>query len=179
MKRSFLLLDFMNGLCTSKYITEHDIRVAQSIASCASDAARKLNVDYLTYKKWCKRMGIPHLVPLSHNRPKIVIDPNSGPRPIEKIINGEFPTYSYHLIKPKLIRAGIKEDKCDICGYTEKRITDNKTPIIITFRDGNRTNHLLSNIQFMCYNCAHNYGVNLFGHRLKLNSYKNASSAKT
>jgi hypothetical protein len=39
-----------------------------------------------------------------------------------------------------------------MCGFKEKRITDSKTPLIITFKNGMK-DYSRDNIELMCYNC--------------------------
>ena len=50
-----------------------------------------------------------------------------------------------------------------MCGYSESRITDGKVPLILAFKDGDRSNHVLENLEIVCYNCYHNTYGNLFG----------------
>ena len=57
-------------------------------------------------------------------------------------------------IKDKLIRGKLKEPKCELCGYKERRVTDGKIPLILNFLDGNPKNHLLENMKLYCYNCT-------------------------
>jgi hypothetical protein len=43
-------------------------------------------------------------------------------------------------------------EECELCGFKEKRVTDSKTPLLITFKNGMK-DFTQSNIQLLCYNC--------------------------
>jgi len=55
-----------------------------------------------------------------------------------------------HHVKYKklLIRNGV-EQKCKICGFTDKRV------LAVHHRDIDHSNNELSNLIFLCYNCHH------------------------
>jgi 5-methylcytosine-specific restriction endonuclease McrA len=82
---------------------------------------------------------------------------------LEEILMGMHPSYPPHKLRKKLFGAKLKIEQCEICGYSEKRITDGKVPLILAFKDGERSNHILENLEIVCYNCYHNVYGNLFG----------------
>jgi hypothetical protein len=45
-----------------------------------------------------------------------------------------------------------------MCGFSEKRLTDSKMPLLLVFQDGNMKNHKLENLKILCYNCSFLYG---------------------
>ena len=47
----------------------------------------------------------------------------------------------------------IKKSECEQCGFSERRITDYKIPLLLNFKDGNKCNYLLDNVNLLCYNC--------------------------
>lgn len=56
-----------------------------------------------------------------------------------------------HILKQKLIREGIKEDKCEICGVS---IWQNvKLPLELHHKNGNHFDNDLDNLQILCPNC--------------------------
>lgn len=57
---------------------------------------------------------------------------------------------SYRL-KEKLIRDGLKEDKCEICGVSLWNGV--KLPLELHHKDGNHYNNNLDNLQILCPNC--------------------------
>lgn len=57
---------------------------------------------------------------------------------------------SYRL-KAKLVRDGLKEDKCEICGVSLWNGV--KLPLELHHKDGNHYNNSLDNLQILCPNC--------------------------
>ena len=76
---------------------------------------------------------------------------------------GMHPTYNPSRLKEKLFKSKLKQQICEICGYNEARITDGKIPLVLAFKDGDRSNHIMDNLEIICYNCYHNTHGNLFG----------------
>jgi len=56
-------------------------------------------------------------------------------------------------VKHRLISEGYMKEECSRCRFHEKRITDEKVPLIINYVDGNKRNWKLENLEFLCYNC--------------------------
>lgn len=56
-----------------------------------------------------------------------------------------------HVLKAKLIRDGLREDKCEICGVSIWQGV--KLPLELHHKDGNHFNNELSNLQILCPNC--------------------------
>lgn len=67
------------------------------------------------------------------------------------ILQGKFPNFQTYKLKQKLIKLGIKENKCEICGCTSWQ----GKPLNMQLHhiDGNSKNHSLSNLQMLCPNC--------------------------
>lgn len=145
-------------------LLEGEIRAAQDLSATAAESARKLGVSYNTYKKYAKVYGIMERCKCTDlkGRPK-VHNPYRGKYPLEELLAGMHPTYPPHRLKKKLSKAKVKEERCEVCGYAEQRITDGRIPLVLAFRDGDRTNHVLENLEMVCYNCYHNTHGNLFG----------------
>ena len=64
------------------------------------------------------------------NCPK-VHNPYKGKYPLEELLMGMHPSYPPHKLRKKLFGAKLKIEQCEICGYAEKRITDEKVPLIL------------------------------------------------
>jgi hypothetical protein len=56
-----------------------------------------------------------------------------------------------HKLKIKLIRDGLKQDCCEICGVSEWFGV--KLPLELHHKDGNHHNNELSNLGILCPNC--------------------------
>lgn len=135
-------------------LLQSEIEAAQAVSKSAREAARKLGVNYLTYRKYAKMYGIHTLLNQFNRGIKKNVDPDSGKYPISEILEGKHPEYPVFRLKDKLIRSKIKEACCEMCGYKERRITDGKIPLLINFEDDNSKNHKLENIKLLCYNCT-------------------------
>ena len=114
-------------------------------------AAKRCGMPYTTFVKHAKRLG--------------VYKPNQGGKGIKdnreswnridlnEILEGKHPQYQTWKLKIRLIKEGIKEDKCERCGWHEKLEDSEFTPCELHHIDGNPENHLLSNLIILCPNC--------------------------
>ena len=91
--------------------------------------------------------GIPKFI--SHT-PFGIKDPS-----IHDIVEGRIDASSFNpdKLKYKMIEAGILKEECSQCGCNEKRVIDNKMPLLMHFKDGNKKHYSLGNVQLLCYNC--------------------------
>jgi hypothetical protein len=144
----------INKRPAGKPVLKIDIEEAQRNTNSNKAAARYLGLEYRTYKKYAKLYGLfdRHL-----NLKGIGVDKgfSKNPKsiPIKEILNNQHPDYSPAKLKNRLIARNILPNQCNLCGFNEKRITDQKVPLILTFIDGNPKNYLLPNLQLLCYNC--------------------------
>lgn len=114
-----------------------------------AEAARKLNIHYNTLIKWAKEYGCYKPNPGGKGTHKESANENAIP--LESILNGEHPEYQTFKLKNKLIKAGIKENKCECCGI--KEWNGKSINMELHHIDGNRFNHSLSNLIMLCPNC--------------------------
>ena len=139
---------------TKQPLMETEIREAQQVAKSAAEAARILGVSYNTYKKYAKQYGIFDEL---KNPEGFGIRKGSGRTsyytPLDDILNGKYPDYPVWKLKRRLLLNGYMEEKCSVCGFNEKRLTDHKVPLILDFIDGNRRNHDYDNLRMLCFNC--------------------------
>jgi len=142
----------------AKPITRDEILDVQKISKSARECARKMGVDYRTYKKYARMHGVHKMMaypPPKGLRPCAnVRSPHTGKYKIEDIIQNKWPDFPIHRLKDKLIRSGKKESICEQCGFKERRLTDGKIPLLLAFEDGNKKNHQVENLRVLCYNCA-------------------------
>jgi len=68
-------------------------------------------------------------------------------------LEGQYPEYPISNLKKRIITNAILEEKCDNCGFCERRVTDYTVPLLIEHIDGDRTNHYVDNLRLLCYNC--------------------------
>jgi hypothetical protein len=62
-------------------------------------------------------------------------------------------SFDVNKIKLRGIAEGFLKEECCKCGFTERRVTDYKMPLLLNFRDKNKNNYLLENLELVCYNC--------------------------
>ena len=134
-------------------LLESEIKEAQEHATNAIGCAKYLGIGYNCYKKWAKFHNLFKVNPWGKGDKKNYWAPDKGKYPINQILEGKFPDYPIYRLKDLVIRSGIKKAICENCGFGERRITDNKMPLLISFKDGNEKNHVLDNIELLCYNC--------------------------
>lgn len=143
----------MNPSNLSKPLTEYEIVQAQKKARSAAEAARILGVSYDTYKKYAKMYGVYENLKniLGKGIPK---GPNERSYvKLEEILEGKRPTYPSHALKRRLISSGLVAERCEKCGFNERRITDHQVPLALDYLDGDTTNHKFENLRLLCLNC--------------------------
>ncbi len=150
-----------------RMLLESEILAAQSISKTEAEAARKLGVSFMTYRKYAKMYNlygrIANMAGKGIGKP--IKNEDSGKYPLNKILEGKFPNYSTNRLKTRLIRSKRIECKCNKCGFQEERISDKQVPLLLNYIDGNVKNKLRDNIELLCYNCYFLYVNNPFGCR--------------
>lgn len=130
-------------------VSDEQIIEAASVSITASSAAATLGIRYTTYKKHATRLGVFKTNPAGKGISKPITDERKIP--IDKILNGEHPEYQTNKLRKRLIKEGIKEDKCESCGVSEWQ--GQKLNLELDHIDGNKYNHVLSNLRIICPNC--------------------------
>ena len=106
----------------------------------------------------------------------------SGKEPaLMDIIEGKInpASFSPDKLKYRLTTEGYLEECCGNCGFTEHRVTDHKVPLILHFKDKNKLNYNLNNIEFLCYNCYFLFIGEVFSERDIKKLEDNKSVTKT
>jgi len=87
--------------------------------------------------------GIPKFLPNRRREPnvKIIFETGTG-----------WESFSPEKIKARGIAEGYLKDECYHCGFCERRVTDYKVPLLLNFKDGNKNNYLIDNLELLCYN---------------------------
>jgi len=131
-----------------------EIKEAQSKSLSAAGAARHLDVSYNTYKKYARMYGLHNdFVNQEGHGISKGYSSTGGKYPLKDIIEGKHPEYSKNKLMSRLIKAGYLQENCRCCGFDEKRLTDDRVPLKMNFKDGNSKNHLFDNLELLCYNC--------------------------
>lgn len=136
-------------------LLKSEIEEAQRNTKSGAEAARWLGVSYLTYRKYAKLYGIFE----QHKNPggKGMLKPHKrgySNIPLEEILKGEHPNYDVRRLRKRLIKSGVLDEVCALCGFSERRVLDYRVPLMLVYKDGDSRNHRLENLLLLCFNCA-------------------------
>ena len=158
-----------------KPLLKNDIERAMAMTKSNRAAARYLHCSYIHYKKWAKNYKTDDNDPNSltlfeahKNQSGKGISkflPNKGKEPaLQDIIEGRVPIDSYtpEKLKNRLIQESYLQECCAKCQFAERRVLDYKVPLILNFKDGNKKNWTLDNLELLCYNHYFLYVGNVF-----------------
>lgn len=146
----------------AKPLSKQQIQAAINKTMSNRAAARYLGVSYIHYKKWAQNYdsethenlfeqhknqsgkGIPKFLNGSVKQPAVL-----------DIIEGRVDSshFSAAKIRERMIGEGYLDDCCSNCSFNERRVLDYKVPLIMNFKDGNKKNYKLDNVELLCYNC--------------------------
>jgi len=149
-------------------IEERQLKAAIDKTRSFREAARYLNISYNTFKKYAKLYDVwiqGGKNPSGRGIPKMR---QGVRRELKDVLAGKFngkklnPTRLRDQIIQEMV---LGEEKCSLCGFDEKRITDGKAPLLLAYEDGDRTNYKKENLSLLCYNCSYLTGGNLMGRR--------------
>jgi hypothetical protein len=149
----------------SKTYSREDILRAMRFTKSNRAAARYLGCSYQHYRVFAKLFRVdesdynsPTLLEAHKNQsgkgiPKFL--PNKRKEPNVKLIfetGTGWESFTPEKIKARGVAEGYLKEECYHCGFCERRVTDYKIPLLLNFKDGNRNNYLLNNLELLCYN---------------------------
>jgi hypothetical protein len=149
----------------SKTYSREDILRAMRFTKSNRAAARYLGCSYQHYRVFAKLFRVdesdynsPTLLEAHKNQsgkgiPKFL--PNKRKEPNVKLIfetGTGWESFTPEKIKARGVAEGYLKEQCYHCGFTERRVTDYKIPLLLNFKDGNRNNYLVDNLELLCYN---------------------------
>jgi len=150
----------------AKTFTKSQIETAMRYTKSVRAAAKYLGCSYQHLKPFMKALKVdesdpnsPTLFDIHKNQtgkgiPKYL--PNKRKEPNVKRLFEEgigYESFTPTKIKIRGIAEGYLRDECYTCGCGERRVTDYKTPTLLNFKDGNKSNYLIGNLEILCYNC--------------------------
>jgi 5-methylcytosine-specific restriction endonuclease McrA len=122
-----------------------NIEEAIATSNSMSEAARKLNMPFMTFKRKAGNLYKPNQA--GKNIPK----PSKKKIPLLEILNGLHPQYQSNMLRIRLIAEGIKEHKCECCGNHEW--LGSAISLEVDHINGNSKDHILENLRILCPNC--------------------------
>lgn len=146
----------------AKPLSKEDILRAMRFTKSNRAAAKYLGCSYQHYKPFAKLhkdeetglslfethlnqcgKGIPKFLPNRRKEPNVknIIETGTG-----------WESFTPEKIKARLIAESYLKEECYNCGFCERRVTDYKIPLLLNFKDGNKNNYLLENLELLCYN---------------------------
>ena len=109
--------------------------------------ADKMGVNYKTMKRILKKDFNDYK---GNQAGKGISKIKSNTPSIQDYLDGKAHITTYRL-KLKLIKAGLKNEKCESCGAT--KWLNQKYPLELHHIDGNPSNNNFDNLQILCPNC--------------------------
>ena len=138
-----------------KPLSKEMIVAAQANTKSNMAAARYLHVSYQHYKKYAKlyKLFDGHKNQSGKGIPKFLKGKGKEPALLD-IIEGRVSAahFTPAKIKYRLIEAGYLSEQCSMCGFQERRVLDYKMPLLLHFKDNNKSNYSQDNIELLCYN---------------------------
>ena len=134
-------------------LTQAQIEFAIANTKSNAAASKFLGVNPLTYRKYARLYGLYDL----HSNPYGFGTNKGRPgyrTPMQDIFDNKHPKVHVTLLKRRLITEQYLVERCEICGFNEKRVSDGQVPLLVDWKDGNHKNFARENLRLICYNHA-------------------------
>jgi len=154
----------------AKTFTKSQIETAMRYTKSVRAAAKYLGCSYQHLKPFMKTLRVddsdpnsPTLFETHKNQngkgiPKFLPNRRKEPNVKNIILTGTgWESFTPEKIKVRLVAEGYLKDECYTCGFNERRVTDYRIPLLLNFKDNNKCNYLLDNLEQLCYNCYYLY----------------------
>ena len=128
---------------------EEFIKICNESISMAS-ACAVIGMQFSTFKRRAVKLGCY----ITNQSGKGINKKFAHRYELDDIINGQHPQYQSNKLRKRLLKDGLKENKCEICDSSTW--LDKPIKLELHHIDGNRNNNLIENIQLLCPNC-HSY----------------------
>lgn len=155
-----------------KIYTKQDLLVAMERTKSVKALARYLGCSYPHAKRYLKMFTDEEtgktFFELHKNQQGKGIKKHLGGKystaPLTDILEGkaDVSNYAPEKLKIKLIEDGYLVEECSRCGYHERRLSDDKAPLILSFKNKNNKDWKKENLEMLCYNCYFIYINNIW-----------------
>ena len=136
----------------AKPLSKEQILAAQAKTKSNMAAARYLHVSYQHYKRYAKlyKLFDGHKNQSGKGIPKFLNNGKKDPALLD-IIEGRVNASSFSpaKIKYRLIEEGYLLEECSMCGFQERRVLDYKMPLLLHFKDNNKSNYSKENTELL------------------------------
>lgn len=158
-------MDHSRGVWKRKayHLTLEEVKYVINATENNNQAAQMLGIRFETWRKYAK-MYVDHVTgktyyELHKNKEHVKHLPGSSKQSISiyDIIDGKKHYFSKEKVQQMLIHEGLMEECCHICKFNERRLSDYKIPLMLMWKDGNKNNCKLENMELVCFNHAYLY----------------------
>ena len=125
-------------------VTDDQIREAYEKFNTLHQAASELQMTVVSLSRRAKNIGLAW-------KDKNYRSVQPTKIPLDEILAGKHPYYQTLKLKKRLIKEGVKENKCEDCGIDSWM--DKPISIQLDHIDGDSHNHKLDNLRMRCPNC--------------------------
>lgn len=135
-------------------ISDEQIIEAINSSSTMLEAANSIGMPFMSFRYRAKKLG---LYKPNQARKGIKRDSKEYDKiaiPLDEILKGLHPHYGSSKLRIRLIKSGIKEERCEGEGCAVRNIWNGKSITLqLDHIDGDSTNHKLNNLRLLCPNC--------------------------
>jgi hypothetical protein len=158
---------------SGKQLTEDQVLEAMSKTTSNTKAAEYLQVSLTTYKKYASmyrdgqtgkslydihaNAAMKNVIGRTWVGGKIRVNWDNTLREGQLASHNRLEKLKHGLIESKKL-----DQKCYRCGFDEQRVEDQKIPLIMNFKSGDKTDWRIQNIEMVCYNCAFLHCLDFF-----------------
>ena len=133
-----------------KQVNKQELEQIVKKSSSYADVCRALEVsprgsNYARVKKLIKDLDISHFNKGAWNKGRKIKSVSHQTIPIQQILIENSPHTNSGKLRIRLIKEGLKENKCEVCGCTES--------LELHHINGNHQDNRLENLQILCANC--------------------------
>lgn len=133
-----------------KQVNKQELEQIVKESSSYADVCRALEVsprggNYARVKKLIKDLDISHFNKGPWNKGRKIKSTSYQKAPIQQILIENSPHTNSGKLRVRLIKEGLKENKCEVCGCTES--------LELHHINGNHQDNRLENLQILCANC--------------------------
>ena len=144
-------------------LSKEEVLATMARTRSNKQACRYLGISYTTWKREASKyqnletgntLFTEHINPSGLGIPKRFRG-DKEVTDIKHLFTGEIDhrDFTPEKLRELLIYHGHALEECDNCGYKERRDSDNKIPLLINYKNGNKKKFTKRNVHLLCHNC--------------------------